>query len=574
MKRSGSFNSLVKKISLAQYFENKVSAVSETSESEDDLNYVTEDDEQPKADFKRTSKRIKNLSELIEPMSSTYLLHKEIKRLEYLTSFVGCSSRRLHYLYRLVGRLLWVVNLLVHFAFDAYEAVIPDKGYGYTFVVAQGIWFVTFIILTWGTAYRTLPWLEDGLRELRREECYEKTVTRMMKIWRKFPYIVIAFGFVASTIQHSLLYFDKALHIDFGLNITSDYKYAFHVLRFVAGMHVYSAYLMFWLIPLSIVLMTGYSMKEYNDQTGAKMRDKEKIFTFKEAISSYSTRANFVKTSSSKNLIVLAVLVATGVLCFGLNAYVFLFGSRLYLHVWHSLLPLAVMIYPLCSTAWTTKQYNSFIIVVVRAWVHRQDLDETSSDEDSGIEDLSSSQTKNKLQLKLSNLQTSKFNFLRKRNSSATESNEQTGTNDFFKNNKTHNNNNAEKNHLSDLPMWQKDVLGDTNTSSNKSTTMSPWQHALNTNENRKTSSDNSPFRTLNMTAAKAAAKFKAAAKRPRFNFEKFLSYLESMRYVVGFEIAGLMMTWDKVSTTLFLMFSIVAVFVQESIFGSKTTTL
>lgn len=102
-----------------------------------------------------------------------------------------------------------------------------------------------------------------------------------------------------------------------------------------------------------------------------------------------------------------------------------------------------------------------------------------------------------------------------------------------------------------------------------------PWQQkaGATTNNNNK---PNSAFGKLidTMAAAKAVSKFKRVAKRPRFNFEKFLSYLESMRAVVGFHIAGVMITWDKVSTTLFLLFSIIAVFVQESIFGSKKSTL
>ena len=75
-------------------------------------------------------------------------------------------------------------------------------------------------------------------------------------------------------------------------------------------------------------------------------------------------------------------------------------------------------------------------------------------------------------------------------------------------------------------------------------------------------------------TALKYANKLKKKVRRPRFNFEKFLSYLESMRPTVGFHIAGIMVTWDLVSTTLFLLFSVIAVFMQESIFGSQKSTI
>ena len=69
---------------------------------------------------------------------------------------------------------------------------------------------------------------------------------------------------------------------------------------------------------------------------------------------------------------------------------------------------------------------------------------------------------------------------------------------------------------------------------------------------------------------AQAVDKFKTKTRKYRFNFEKFLSFLENMRSEVGFRIAGIMVTWDLVSTMLFFLFSIIAVFLQESIFGSQ----
>ena len=73
-------------------------------------------------------------------------------------------------------------------------------------------------------------------------------------------------------------------------------------------------------------------------------------------------------------------------------------------------------------------------------------------------------------------------------------------------------------------------------------------------------------------TVVKAAGKFRKSTVKYNFNFEKFLSYLENMRPVVGFQILKTIVTWDLVSTIIFLLFSILAVFVQESIFGSSKT--
>lgn len=110
---------------------------------------------------------------------------------------------------------------------------------------------------------------------------------------------------------------------------------------------------------------------------------------------------------------------------------------------------------------------------------------------------------------------------------------------------------------------------------------LAPWQKAAAEKQlsdpgtgGSQNSIVSSPRFASTVTTAQAINKFRSAKNRPRFNFEKFLSYLESMRSVVGFSIAGIMVTWDLVSTTLFLLFSIIAVFLQESIFGSQKSTL
>lgn len=270
-----------------------------------------------------------------------------------------------------------------------------------------------------------------------------------------------------------------------------------------------------------------------------KMRDQVKGLTFKEAISSYSERAKFVKTSSKKTFLMVCILLFIGVVCFGLNAYVFLFGVRRFLHVWHSLMPIILMIYPLCTGAWVTKQYTWFIIVVVRAWVHQPDNDETS-DEDSGIDEepeekkiapVNKPRRKSSLQnlwgaIKLSTL---------KENAENTIVDE------------------AKQEPL------EQNVNGGEETQEKTS--------------DEGTKSVGSGFAST-VTAIQAINKLKKKAKRSKFNFEKFLSYLESMRPTVGFHIAGIMVTWDLVSTTLFLLFSVVAVFMQESIFGSTKSTI
>lgn len=74
--------------------------------------------------------------------------------------------------------------------------------------------------------------------------------------------------------------------------------------------------------------------------------------------------------------------------------------------------------------------------------------------------------------------------------------------------------------------------------------------------------------------AARAVGKLKHNAKKPRFNFEKYISYLQNVLPNIGFDIMGIIVTWNMVSAIIFLEVSVLALFVQESIFGNSKATV
>ena len=127
--------------------------------------------------MKHKSNASKSLTELIEPLSTEFPLDKEMKRLEYLTCFVGCGTHRIPFLLRLIGLVVYLQNLLCHFAFDIYEGLTVYK---YTFILSQGIWFLTYIALTLGLRFQTVPWLQNALWEVQHLEVYEKSITKIV----------------------------------------------------------------------------------------------------------------------------------------------------------------------------------------------------------------------------------------------------------------------------------------------------------------------------------------------------------------------------------------------------------
>ena len=118
------------------------------------------------------------MNELIEPIATEFSLDQEMKRLEYLTSFIGCGSRRIPLSLRILGLVTWAFNLSCHFMFDVYEGL---SVYKYTFIVSQGMFFFAFITLTWGMNSHTVPCLQNGLRDLRRLETFEKSIRKIVK---------------------------------------------------------------------------------------------------------------------------------------------------------------------------------------------------------------------------------------------------------------------------------------------------------------------------------------------------------------------------------------------------------
>jgi hypothetical protein len=116
---------------------------------------------------------------MIAPVATQFSLECEYRKLEYLCAFFAGASHRTNITLRGIGTIVWLASLVIHFAFDVNEAI---KVYGFTYLASQGVWVLNFVIGTLTMRYRILPWLLEGLKELRRDECYEKTITNVLKM--------------------------------------------------------------------------------------------------------------------------------------------------------------------------------------------------------------------------------------------------------------------------------------------------------------------------------------------------------------------------------------------------------
>ena len=61
---------------------------------------------------------------------------------------------------------------------------------------------------------------------------------------------------------------------------------------------------------------------------------------------------------------------------------------------------------------------------------------------------------------------------------------------------------------------------------------------------------------------------------RRKFQFEKYIMYLEKVSRREGFSIGLVLITWELVSAVFFFLISLIALFIQESIFGKAESTI
>ena len=87
---------------------------------------------------------------------------------------------------------------------------------------------------------------------------------------------------------------DQATHLVFGHEAHAALGVVLHVLRFISGVHVYYALASFWSIPTCIMLMTGYSMIEFQGNMTFRSKTVYNLYLRKrDALGSSMTRWSY-----------------------------------------------------------------------------------------------------------------------------------------------------------------------------------------------------------------------------------------------------------------------------------------
>ncbi|KAK3740954.1 hypothetical protein QZH41_017793, partial [Actinostola sp. cb2023] len=328
---------------------------------------------------------------------------------------------------------------------------------------------------------------------------------------KRLQVFLLVFTIIGSTVQYLIIRLaDKSSHVTFNQSLSSGAVAVLHICRFISGMHVLYAYCMFWYVASCVMVMTGHSMVEFQaERISTKLRSKMSSPTFREAVTMFDERLKFVKSSSRSCVVILFLLLSLTLLSVMVNVYLFLYKNRYILYIWHALMPLGLAIYPMCTAAWVTKQYHWYFVVVVKAWAEYPE--DSTSDTDSDNE---TAEPKDSIQ----------------------------------------------------------QLTRETVRSPDSSSMRIHVPETGHVTEDEPTDEQNrEKWRNILRGSIRVIGRLQRQRKMARFNFEKYVSYLHHVAPTSGFKIGVLTITWEKVSASIFLLTSVVAVFLQEIIFGVKS---
>lgn len=488
-------------------------------------------------------------------------VNKITRPIHLLTAFIGHRSKH-HPILGTFGLVMWILNLVCHFSLDFYEAA---HIFGWAWATAIGLFFVSFSSGTYMLISDTLPWLEDGLEILNVDGNFSETLAKTHAIASKLPWLLPVFSVLAACGQYVCYFIDDAVQLDLGKPWLS---VLLNIIRVFSLLHVLYGYILFLVIVLFVMYVTGASMKEFRDGVECEFREPQVRLTFREAVQLFEHRSQFIRRSSDACLFILCNLVLTTVLSFVINGYNFLFFNRRAIYLWFALVPMLWSAAPLILAAWATENYQAYVASVVRSWGEHPESDESES-EGEDMDEYQEAMKKLKVNRSRSVLiastnllktLTRKRLILRqdrrmsvaamRRESQLSEA--RGSLVDDASSNGTNRNLLGIQNplRLVDMETGSEDTFAD-----------SPMPSTCILN----------PSFTPNPMNPPSSGDKK---KKSKFNFKSYVMYLQGLIKEVGFSVGGMILSWEKVSSVGILWVSVLAIFIQEIVFGNRKSTL
>lgn len=105
-----------------------------------------------------------------------------IQRRTYLLSAgIGDTNRVFNRFKGWIGLVIWIVNVLIHFGLDFYEAVFVFE---VSWATCIGVFLITLLACCYSMIKHSVPWFIKGVRKLKRDGNYPKTLRRVYLIFK------------------------------------------------------------------------------------------------------------------------------------------------------------------------------------------------------------------------------------------------------------------------------------------------------------------------------------------------------------------------------------------------------
>lgn len=239
-----------------------------------------------------------------------------------------------------------------------------------------------------------------------------------------------------------------------------------------------------------------------------------------------------------------------------------MFLERLAIYLWFALVPLIWSVTPLVIAAWATETYQSYVVSVIKSWGEHPEDDESSSEGEEmdeyqeAIKKLKVNKSKSLLIAStklLKNLQRKRLVLKQDRRMSI-----------------------ALRRESFVLPGQPGNQLPGQNSQDYIVRPNDPLQ-VLDVDACSDAGTDDGNVTNSHLLAENFLHKRRQfethPEKKSKFNFKTYVMYLQGLIPSVGFSIAGIILTWEKVSTLGVFLISLLAVFIQEIVFGNRKNT-
>lgn len=89
----------------------------------------------------------------------------------------------------MIGLILWISNIFIHFSLDFYEAA---HMYGWAWATAIGVFFISFASGTFTLIRETIPWIEDSLEILYVDGNFSETLEKARKVTNVSDFVLLS----------------------------------------------------------------------------------------------------------------------------------------------------------------------------------------------------------------------------------------------------------------------------------------------------------------------------------------------------------------------------------------------